>query len=96
MFEGKTLLITGGTGSFGHTVLDRFLTTDIREVRVFSRDEEKQDAMRHRYQAQNPELAQKIKCSIRAHSSAYPRRTEDEAAGSPLYSATACRMGIVL
>lgn len=64
MFEGKTLLITGGTGSFGHTVLDRFLTTDIREVRVFSRDEEKQDAMRHRYQAQNPELAQKIKFYI--------------------------------
>ena len=50
MFAGKTLLITGGTGSFGHTVLDRFLHTDIGEIRIFSRDEKKQDDMRHHYQ----------------------------------------------
>ena len=49
MFDGKTLLITGGTGSFGHAVLDRFLNTDIREIRIFSRDEKKQDDMRHAY-----------------------------------------------
>lgn len=49
MFKGKTLMITGGTGSFGHAVLDRFLNTDIGEIRVFSRDEEKQDHMRHEY-----------------------------------------------
>ena len=50
MFEGKTLMITGGTGSFGEAVLNRFLNTDIREIRIFSRDEKKQDDMRHRYQ----------------------------------------------
>ncbi|MDD3214913.1 MAG: polysaccharide biosynthesis protein [Eubacteriales bacterium] len=50
MFEGKTLMITGGTGSFGEAVLKRFLDTDIKEIRVFSRDEKKQDDMRHRYQ----------------------------------------------
>ena len=50
MFEGKTLMITGGTGSFGEAVLDRFLSTDIKEIRIFSRDEKKQDDMRHRYQ----------------------------------------------
>ncbi len=50
MFEGKTLMITGGTGSFGEAVLERFLNTDIREIRIFSRDEKKQDDMRHRYQ----------------------------------------------
>lgn len=50
MFEGKTLMITGGTGSFGEAVLNRFLGTDIREIRIFSRDEKKQDDMRHRYQ----------------------------------------------
>ncbi|MBR3971849.1 MAG: polysaccharide biosynthesis protein [Ruminococcus sp.] len=50
MFEGKTLLITGGTGSFGNAVLDRFLGTDIKEIRIFSRDEMKQDQMRHKYQ----------------------------------------------
>lgn len=50
MFEGKTLLITGGTGSFGNAVLDRFLETDIKEIRIFSRDEMKQDQMRHKYQ----------------------------------------------
>ena len=49
MFEGKTLLITGGTGSFGNAVLDRFLNTDIREIRIFSRDEKKQDDMRRLY-----------------------------------------------
>lgn len=50
MFEGKTLMITGGTGSFGGAVLDRFLDTDIKEIRIFSRDEKKQDDMRHRFQ----------------------------------------------
>lgn len=50
MFENKVLLITGGTGSFGNAVLDRFLDTDIKEIRVFSRDEKKQDDMRHKYQ----------------------------------------------
>ncbi len=49
IFSGKTLLITGGTGSFGNAVLDRFLNTDIKEIRVFSRDEKKQDDMRNRY-----------------------------------------------
>ena len=49
MFEGKTLLITGGTGSFGNAVLRRFLQTDIGEIRIFSRDEKKQDDMRKRY-----------------------------------------------
>lgn len=49
MFKGATLLITGGTGSFGNAVLDRFLTTDIEEIRIFSRDEKKQDDMRHKY-----------------------------------------------
>jgi UDP-glucose 4-epimerase len=50
MFEDKILLITGGTGSFGNAVLDRFLKTDVREIRIFSRDEKKQDDMRHLYQ----------------------------------------------
>jgi UDP-N-acetylglucosamine 4,6-dehydratase len=49
MFKGKTLLITGGTGSFGNAVLDHFISTDIGEIRIFSRDEKKQDEMRHRY-----------------------------------------------
>src|SRR6056300_365728 len=48
MFKNKTLLITGGTGSFGNAVLNRFLNTDIKEIRIFSRDEKKQDEMRHR------------------------------------------------
>jgi len=64
MFDGKTLLITGGTGSFGHAVLDRFLSTDISEIRIFSRDEKKQDDMRHEYQARSPELAEKIRFYI--------------------------------
>ena len=59
-FTNKTLLITGGTGSFGNAVLNRFLTTDIGEIRIFSRDEKKQDDMRHEYQAKMPEVAEKI------------------------------------
>ena len=59
-FANKTLLIPGGTGSFGHAVLDRFLDTDIQEIRVFSRDEKKQDEMRHFYQSQFPERSNKI------------------------------------
>jgi UDP-N-acetylglucosamine 4,6-dehydratase len=49
MFKGQTLIITGGTGSFGNAVLDRFLATDVGEIRIFSRDEKKQDDMRHKY-----------------------------------------------
>ncbi len=64
VFEGKTLLITGGTGSFGNAVLNRFLQTDIGEIRVFSRDEKKQDDMRHEFQAKMPEAAHKIKFYI--------------------------------
>ena len=63
-FSGKTLMITGGTGSFGHTVLKHFLTTDIGEIRIFSRDEKKQDDMRHDLQAQYPEYASKVKFYI--------------------------------
>ena len=61
MFKDKTLLITGGTGSFGNAVLNRFLETDIGEIRIFSRDEKKQDDMRHEYQAKYPAHANKIK-----------------------------------
>ena len=64
MFKNKTLLITGGTGSFGHAVLNRFLATDIGEIRVFSRDEKKQDDMRHEFQAKMPEAAEKIRFYI--------------------------------
>lgn len=64
LFTGKTLLITGGTGSFGNAVLNRFLKTDIGEIRVFSRDEKKQDDMRHEFQAEMPEAADKIKFFI--------------------------------
>lgn len=64
IFKGKTLLITGGTGSFGNAVLDRFLKTDIKEIRIFSRDEKKQDDMRHEFQAKMPEVADKIKFYI--------------------------------
>ncbi|MBQ8388281.1 MAG: polysaccharide biosynthesis protein [Clostridia bacterium] len=60
LFKDKTLLITGGTGSFGNAVLNRFLRTDIGEIRVFSRDEKKQDDMRHEFQARMPEVADKI------------------------------------
>lgn len=63
-FTNKTLLITGGTGSFGNAVLNRFLKTDIGEIRVFSRDEKKQDDMRHEFQSKMPEVANKIKFFI--------------------------------
>ena len=63
-FTNKTLLITGGTGSFGNAVLNKFLQTDIGEIRVFSRDEKKQDDMRHEFQAKMPEVADKIKFYI--------------------------------
>ena len=63
-FKGKTLMIAGGTGSFGNAVLNRFLNTDIGEIRIFSRDEKKQDDMRHEYQAKMPEVADKIKFYI--------------------------------
>ena len=64
LFKGKTLMITGGTGSFGNAVLNRFLQTDIGEIRVFSRDEKKQDDMRHEFQVKMPEVAEKIKFYI--------------------------------
>lgn len=63
-FKDKTLLITGGTGSFGHTVLKHFLDTDIGEIRIFSRDEKKQDDMRHELQANHPREASKVKFYI--------------------------------
>ena len=63
-FKDKTLLITGGTGSFGNAVLNRFLDTDIGEIRIFSRDEKKQDDMRHEYQAVFPSASAKIKFYI--------------------------------
>lgn len=63
-FTNKTLMITGGTGSFGNAVLNRFLKTDIGEIRIFSRDEKKQDDMRHDFQARMPEVADKIKFYI--------------------------------
>ena len=59
VFKDKTLLITGGTGSFGNTVLKHFLKTDIGQIRIFSRDEKKQDDMRHELQANDPEYAEK-------------------------------------
>ena len=64
IFKDKVLLITGGTGSFGNAVLNRFLRTDIGEIRIFSRDEKKQDDMRHDFQARMPEVANKIKFYI--------------------------------
>lgn len=63
-FDGATLLITGGTGSFGHTVLKHFLHTDIKEIRIFSRDEKKQDDMRHGLQVRHPDVAGKVKFYI--------------------------------
>ncbi len=63
-FNGKTLMITGGTGSFGHTVLKHFLSTDIGEIRIFSRDEKKQDDMRHDLQANYPEFYSKVRFYI--------------------------------
>lgn len=64
IFKDKVLLISGGTGSFGNAVLKRFLRTDIGEIRIFSRDEKKQDDMRHEYQAKYPDVAHKIKFYI--------------------------------
>lgn len=64
LFSGKTLLITGGTGSFGNAVLNGFLTTDIGEIRIFSRDEKKQDDMRHEFQAKFPKYSDKIRFYI--------------------------------
>lgn len=64
MFKNKILLITGGTGSFGNAVLDKFLDSDLKEIRIFSRDEKKQDDMQHIYQAKFPELSEKIKFYI--------------------------------
>ncbi|MBR3780153.1 MAG: polysaccharide biosynthesis protein [Clostridia bacterium] len=64
LFKNKTLLITGGTGSFGNAVLNRFLGTDIGEIRIFSRDEKKQDDMRHEFQVKMPDVADKIKFYI--------------------------------
>ena len=64
IFAKKTLMITGGTGSFGNAVLNRFLDTDIGEIRIFSRDEKKQDDMRHEFQAKLPEASNKIKFFI--------------------------------
>ena len=64
LFKGKKLMITGGTGAFGNTVLNGFLKTDISEIRIFSRDEKKQDDMRHEYQAKYPEYSDKLQLSI--------------------------------
>ena len=63
-FHGKVLLITGGTGSFGSTVLKHFLDSDLKEIRIFSRDEKKQDDMRHELQSKHPEHAKKVKFYI--------------------------------
>ena len=62
--NGATLLITGGTGSFGNAVLKHFLTTDIGQIRIFSRDEEKQDRMRHELQRNYPDFYGKVKFYI--------------------------------
>lgn len=64
MFENKVLLITGGTGSFGNAVTKRFLTSGIGEIRILSRDEKKQDDMRHEYQQKYPEYVNKLKFYI--------------------------------
>ena len=64
VFKDKTLMITGGTGSFGNTVLKHFMDTDLAEIRIFSRDEKKQDDMRHRLQERSPELASKVRFFI--------------------------------
>ncbi|MBR4173192.1 MAG: polysaccharide biosynthesis protein, partial [Clostridia bacterium] len=63
-FNGATLMITGGTGSFGSTVLKHFLETDIGQIRIFSRDEKKQDDMRHEIQVKHPDVANKVKFHI--------------------------------
>ena len=64
LFTRKKLMITGGTGSFGNAVLNRFLRTHIEEIRIFSHDEKKQDDMRHEFQAKMPKVADKIKFYI--------------------------------
>jgi UDP-glucose 4-epimerase len=64
IFKDKTLLITGGTGSFGNTVLNHFITSDIGEIRIFSRDEKKQDDMRHDLQVRYPVESGKVKFYI--------------------------------
>ena len=64
MFKDKVLLITGGTGSFGNAVAKRFLTSDIREIRILSRDEKKQDDLRHELQSKHPEYAEKVRFFI--------------------------------
>lgn len=64
LFKGKTLMITGGTGSFGNAVLKHFISSDIGQIRIFSRDEKKQDDMRHAFQAEMPEAAEKIRFFI--------------------------------
>ena len=64
IFAGKTLMITGGTGSFGNAVLNRFLHTDIAEIRIFSRDEKKQDDMRHEYQSKMLEVDSRLVISL--------------------------------
>ncbi len=64
MFKDKVLLITGGTGSFGNAVAKRFLTSDIKEIRILSRDEKKQDDMRHEYQMKYPNFSDKLKFYI--------------------------------
>ena len=64
IFKDKTLLITGGTGSFGHTVLKHFLTSDIGEIRIFSRDEKKQDDMRHELQAHYPTITRRSSSTL--------------------------------
>lgn len=64
IFKNKTLMITGGTGSFGSTVLKHFLDSDLKEIRIFSRDEKKQDDMRHALQAKHPNLAEKVRFYI--------------------------------
>ena len=60
-FNGATLMITGGTGSFGNTVLKHFLKSDVAEIRIFSRDEKKQDDMRHELQVKHPDFAKKVR-----------------------------------
>ena len=64
MFKNKVLLVTGGTGSFGNTIVNRFLSSDIKEIRIVSRDEKKQDEMRHMYQMEYPQFVEKIKFYI--------------------------------
>ena len=77
-FTNKTLLITGGTGSFGNTVLKHFLASDIGEIRIFSRDEKKQDDMRHEIQQKHPELAGKLRGARRGLH--LPRRSPEAGA----------------